>query len=185
MTNMLIYDGETYLWNGSLSDLKCFVNNTLNPKGKWTSPGGDVMLFSAADSGFLIKWFGLRSQKLVIQTDNDKYLQMKFESDRVDSEYVSGEVLNNDTAQENTLKACRCICFAKLEEFKLDMTILECEQSELEWDVGLLAVKLTELEAVIRHQHEVISALNDDNKLFRARLLAFQKSFSGGDHNNS
>ena len=103
-TNMLKCDGETYLWSGSLSDLKCFVNDTLNLKGKWTSPGGDVKLFSTADSGFLIKWFGLRSQKLAIQADDDdKYLQKKFESlvnryesDRVGSECVSSEAFNDD-----------------------------------------------------------------------------------------
>ena len=41
------------------------------------------------------------------------------------------------------------------------------------------------MEAVIRHQDEVISALNDDNQFFKARLLAFKKAFSGEDHNNS
>ena len=197
---MLIYDGETYLWNGTLSDLKCFVNDILNLKGKWTSPGGDVKLFSTADSGFLIKWFGLRSQKLVIQADDDdKYLHKKFESlvnryesDHVGSGYVSGEAINGDeTAQENTLKACGCIFSAELEGLKLDMTILESRilsaisQNERESHVGLLAVKLKEMKAVIRHQDEVIRALNDDNQFFKAKLLAFEKAFLGEDYNNS
>ena len=67
----------------------------------------------------------MRSQKLVIQADNyDKYLQKKFESlvdgyesDRVGRGHVSGEAFNDDnTAQENTLKACGCICSAELED---------------------------------------------------------------------
>ena len=47
--------GETYPWNGSLTDLKCFVKEILNLEDKLISPGGDVKLFNAADSGFLIK----------------------------------------------------------------------------------------------------------------------------------
>jgi hypothetical protein len=39
---MLIHDGDTYLWTGSLADLKCFVDEILNLKGKWSSPGGEA-----------------------------------------------------------------------------------------------------------------------------------------------
>ena len=79
-TNMLMYDGKIYRWTGNLSDLKSFVNDILNLKGKWTSPGGDAKLFSAADAGFVIKWFGIQSQKLVIQVDNEENYLKKFES---------------------------------------------------------------------------------------------------------
>ena len=184
-TNMLMYDGKTYRWTGNLSDLKSFVDDILNLKGKWTSPGGDAKLFSAAEAGFVIKWFGIQSQKLVIQADNEEnYLKKKFES--LVNEYESNSVcsvhnIDDNTAQANASKVCGCSCSVELEGLKLDMTILESRllsalsQSELESDVRSLTVKLKELEAVIRHQDEVICALNEDNEFFKARLLAFEK----------
>jgi hypothetical protein len=78
---MLIHDGDTYLWTGSLADLKCFVGEILNLKGKWSSPGGEAKLFCATKPDFVIKWFGWRSQKLVIQVDSaENFLTQKFES---------------------------------------------------------------------------------------------------------
>ena len=40
--NGLNYDGEMYRWLKSLKDLKVFVEKSLNIKGRWISPGGDV-----------------------------------------------------------------------------------------------------------------------------------------------
>jgi hypothetical protein len=39
----------------ALSKLKTFVEKTLNAKGTWTSPGGDVKLFKDDDSDLIIK----------------------------------------------------------------------------------------------------------------------------------
>ena len=184
-TNMLMYDSKTYRSTGNLADLKSFVNDILNLKGKWTSPGGNAKLFSAADAGFVIKWFGIQSQKLVIQVDNEEnYLKKKFES--LVNEHESNSVcsvhnIDDNATQANASKLCGCSCSVELEGLKLGMTILESRlqsalsQSELESDVRSLTVKLKELEAVIRHQDEVICALNDDNEFFKARLLAFEK----------
>ena len=64
--NKLLYDGEKYRWTGSLNELKEFVDKYLQIKGEWTSPGGHVKLFTAKASDFAIKWYGPRSQKLII-----------------------------------------------------------------------------------------------------------------------
>ena len=68
--NKLMYDGEFYRWCGSLNDLKCFVKEILDIKGKWSSPGGDAKLFRVSKSEFVIKWHGPRLQKIVVQADN-------------------------------------------------------------------------------------------------------------------
>ena len=76
----LLYDNGKYWWTGSLDELKQFVDENLEIKGKWTSPGGNVKLFNATDSDIVIKWNGPRSQKLTIEADNnDHYLEEKFE----------------------------------------------------------------------------------------------------------
>ena len=128
---------------------------------------------------------GTQSEKPVIQVDNEgNYLKKKFES--LVNEHESNSVcsvhnIDDNTAQAKASKVCGCSCSVELEGLKLDMTILESRllsalsQSELESDVRFLTVKLKELEAVIRHQDEVICALNDDNEFFKARLLAFEK----------
>jgi hypothetical protein len=41
-----------YYWQGTLSELKLFVEtNPLKLQGKWSSPGGEVKLFTASARG--------------------------------------------------------------------------------------------------------------------------------------
>jgi hypothetical protein len=56
--------------------LKQFVDKSLELKGNWTSPGGDIKLFNTANSEFNIKWYG-HSKKLIILADNEQYLKRK------------------------------------------------------------------------------------------------------------
>ena len=66
----LTYDGETYRWLKTFEDLKCFINEALNIKGRWKSPGGDVKVFrSDGEKEFVIKWHGPRSLKKADYTE--------------------------------------------------------------------------------------------------------------------
>ena len=191
---MLIHDGDTYLWTGSLADLKCFVDEILNLKGKWSYPGGEAKLFCATKSrDLVIKWFGWRSQILVIQVDNaENFLTQKFESlvnkskgNKADSKNgTDGAIVGDgDTVHPNVLEVCKCSCSVDLEGLKLEIIILESRlfaaisKNELELDIDLLRVKQKESEAAIRRQDDVICSLNDENQLLKARLLALEKSF--------
>ena len=92
IVDKLLYDTGKYWWTGSLDELKQFVDKNLEITRKWSSPGGNVKLFTATDSNFIIKWNGPRSQKLTIEADNcDHYLEGKFEklSVRSQDEQVS------------------------------------------------------------------------------------------------
>ena len=40
-------DGEKLYWDGTLNDLKEFVSNRLKLSGRWTSPGGELKLFTS------------------------------------------------------------------------------------------------------------------------------------------
>ncbi|CAB4017520.1 Hypothetical predicted protein, partial [Paramuricea clavata] len=53
-TNKLTYDGDIYLWNGSLTDLKCCRTHFKGAR-EWCSPGEDVKLFCDDESKFSIK----------------------------------------------------------------------------------------------------------------------------------
>ena len=67
-TAKLSFDDGMYWFNGLLSDLKCFVDETLGLKGNWTSPGGDIKLFKTANSELLSSGTDIR-KKLIIQDD--------------------------------------------------------------------------------------------------------------------
>ena len=45
-TNKLSFDGEIYRFNGLISEMKQFVDKSLELNGNWTSPGGDANFFS-------------------------------------------------------------------------------------------------------------------------------------------
>ena len=65
-------------------------------------------------------------------------------------------VKDNASTQDRASKTCACLSSDELEGLKLDLTVLESRvlsatsQSELELDVGPLAVTLKEMEAAIR-----------------------------------
>ena len=192
---MLTYNSKIYYWNGSLSDLKCFVEKTLNLKGSWNSPGGDVKLFCSTGSKFVLKWYGSKSQKLVIQANHTHYLQQQFASlittskDNSANNTKGNNTINNDSMTANILEECNCSCSctnklvtAEIEGVKLDMTILESRilaqvsQNEVDSDINSLRSKLKDLEAVMRHQEKAISILNKENQFFKARLLSLENA---------
>ncbi|CAB4018992.1 Hypothetical predicted protein, partial [Paramuricea clavata] len=73
-TDFLIFDGESYRWLGSYTELKNYIAEDLKMAGIWKSPGGGAKRFIAGqDSEFVLKW--QKSKKLVIEKDNtDEYL---------------------------------------------------------------------------------------------------------------
>ncbi len=66
----LIKLGEELFWEGSLECLKNFVMVDLNIEGKWTSPSGEVKVFTTKDH--IIKWTGKSTRKLVVMKDDSK-----------------------------------------------------------------------------------------------------------------
>lgn len=66
----LIKLGEELFWEGSLECFKNFVKVDLNIEGKWTSPGGEVKVFTTKDH--ITKWTGKSTRKLVVMKDDSK-----------------------------------------------------------------------------------------------------------------
>ena len=73
-TDFLIFDGKSYRWLGSYTELQNYIAEDLKITGIWKSLGGGVKRFIAGqDSKFVLKW--QKSKKLVIEKDNtDEYL---------------------------------------------------------------------------------------------------------------
>ena len=69
ISNNLILNGNQLQWNGSLEKLKRFFSNTLNIRGKWKSPGGDVKMFSSQNEEPNVKWNGPKSKRINIVKD--------------------------------------------------------------------------------------------------------------------
>ena len=66
----LLCFGKEFTWEGCLDDLRKFVQADLKLHGKWTSPGGEVKLFTYNE--YTLKWYGVNKKKLVVIRDNDK-----------------------------------------------------------------------------------------------------------------
>ena len=61
-------------------DLKRFVTEALNLKGKWKAPGRDVKIFKSEGEEYIIKWLSPRSRKLFTQSDDaEENLKSKLE----------------------------------------------------------------------------------------------------------
>jgi hypothetical protein len=189
----LTFDGEVYRWIGSLNELKIFVDVTLAAKGNWSSPGGSVKLFSDINSDLKIKWYGPRSQKLVIQTDNcDHYSKLMVE--RSATSCLRNKESNKDISHKTNhgamslpIEVCNCTCSCSgkllaadmeaLEGLKMEIAILELRlsgnsYSELSSDLNSLRSKL------MRKQDEMICKLYEDNMFFKSKLtklLTFEK----------
>ena len=71
--NLLSFDGASYRWLGSFTELKLYVEVGLKLSGNWNSPGGDTKVFTSDGDEFVLKW--LKSKKLSIIKDNsDEFL---------------------------------------------------------------------------------------------------------------
>ena len=200
IVDKLLYDIGKYWWTGSLDDLKQFVDKNLEIKGKWSSPGGNVKLFTATDSNFVIKWNGPRSQKLTMEGDDcDNYLE-KFEKLSVRSQCEQAGKGKLSAKKDDTLKslepcvcACKCsggITVATLEGLKLDVAILESRLNVANSYDGVVSEldsirsKQRDVEAVIRKQDEMICKLYEDNIFLKSKLESFINLIPAGFHNN-
>jgi hypothetical protein len=70
ITKMLISKVE-YYWQGSLNELKSFVETNLKLQGEWSSPGGVVKLFTDSSTNLIIKWHGPKRKRLEVMKDNE------------------------------------------------------------------------------------------------------------------
>ena len=116
-----------YFWDGSLQELKSFVYDKLDLKGKWFSPGGEVKLFVISNVSF--KWYGPTQKRLVILKDDEKNSLIKalmehaiHENDSVGP--CSAKRSQVDTSREKpSCESCTKHELA-ITELQLDMAVL-------------------------------------------------------------
>ena len=118
---------KEYFWDGSLSELKSFVKNNLGLSGKWTSPGGEVKLFTNAN--FRLKWQGSSIKRLVIIKDDEKdYLVKalrKYAIDQSDDTERCSVELNRADAAKTKSPSDDCSKYdIDMAELKLDVAML-------------------------------------------------------------
>ena len=84
-----------YYWQGTLSELKLFVETNLKLQGKWSSPGGEVKLFTASTTNLSIKWHGPKRKRLEVMKDNEvNYLFNAFKNHATDDS-VNTRMMNH------------------------------------------------------------------------------------------
>ena len=135
-----------YFWNGSLKELKSFVYDKLDLKGKWSSPGGEVKLFVNSNVSF--KWYGSTQKRLVILKDDEENSLIDalkehaiYENDNTG--FCSTERSQVDTRSEKPpCERCRKHELA-ITELQLDMAVLSAlfhkEQEKLDHQVSRIS----------------------------------------------
>ena len=61
LLSYLSYEDGKLKWNGSLEELKTFIEDSISLHGKWSSPGGNAKTFTCetndADQQFSVTWY--------------------------------------------------------------------------------------------------------------------------------
>ena len=68
-TNIKVIGKKLY-WGGTLNDLKEFVSNELKLSGGWTSPGGEVKLFTSDTANVSLKWHSKTTKSITLFGDS-------------------------------------------------------------------------------------------------------------------
>ena len=184
----LTYVSETYLWLETYEDLRRFVTEVLNLKGKWKAPGGDVKVFKSEGEGdYIIKWLGPRSRKLFIQSDDaEGNLKSKLEK------LINWGPNNaNSLCEASVNEVCSSVgevaepSVSQFSCFKADFASLVDITSDLITQINSMRSKQRDFECVIRKQDSEICRLNEENMLLTSSLLSLENSIFELMNNNA
>ena len=70
----ITYDGKRLKWTASYELLKIFVNQTIELKGKWTSPGGSSKKFICNGSDTTLTWYPGKQNTLTLHGESSAIL---------------------------------------------------------------------------------------------------------------
>jgi hypothetical protein len=136
-----------YYWQGTLSELKLFVEPNLKLKGKWSSPGGEVKLFTASTTNQRIKWYGPKRKRLEVMKDNDvNYLFNAFKNHSADDSVNTYTLCEYTPCQ--SMNAKYNIAIAELD---LEVTILTASLHKEQEKVVSHSVRIGEIEKKIQN----------------------------------
>jgi hypothetical protein len=197
VTPRLHFNCNEFVWDGNLDELKEFVQDDLQLlNGKWSSPGGEVKLFT--NPTFAFKWYGTTKKKIVIVTDNEElYLaeMLRKHADEYsgeDNEHVAVEFENaNDESVNQSDMSSNCNNCQKhreeLDEIKLKLdsllslySVVGTKQSELEIErnkyqliegqdgiIHMLINKNRKLESELDNMKVTLEQVKLDNELIQ------------------
>ena len=77
LLSYLSYEDGKLKWNGSLEELKTFIEDSISLHGKWSSPGGNAKKFTCetndSDQQFSVTWYCKKQCSLVFQGQRCRY----------------------------------------------------------------------------------------------------------------
>ena len=133
-----------YYWQGTLSELKLFVETNLKLQGKWSSQGGEVKLLTSSTTNLSVKWHGLKRKRLEVMKDNEvNYLFNAFKNHAADDSVNSR---SDEPCQ--SLNAKYDIAIAELD---LEVTILTASLHKEQEKVVSHSVRIGEIEKQIQN----------------------------------
>ena len=71
----IAYDGKRLKWQNSLKTLQDFFENSLDQRGKWSSPGGSSRKFVGSSNDLVCTWYCGRQNTLMFQGESGNQLR--------------------------------------------------------------------------------------------------------------
>ena len=93
--------GERLIWGGDFDYLKKFVEEGLQQRGKWSSPGGTAKAFKSRDTKLTLTWYRGKNQTLSLQGKDSPVLKEKL-INLVRSKDPSSAQFNSSPSPEST-----------------------------------------------------------------------------------
>ena len=144
----LTYDGKRLKWTASYELLKVFVDQTIELKGKWTSPGGSSKKFVCNGSDTTLTWYPGKQNTLTLHGEsstvlfnamiktcqlimNDALLKTNIEAESTDlgnTKEIFETIVKIKTMSEEEDPASDCSILRDLEDF-IDQSFQNMEVS--------------------------------------------------------
>ena len=174
--NLIISDNQIQ-WDGNLKSLKCFISNTLNTRGKWKSPGGNVKVFTSSNEEFIFKWHGAKSKNITILEDTDNKFFETLKSHSFPKKYSSTDQVYCQDDQIH--KAMSLILPTETTEATdSDKESEELVINDVEGKLGQILARLHNLEEKSRTESNERAVLIADNMKMAAQIEQLKSTIS-------
>ena len=174
----LTYDGKRLKWTASYELLKVFVDQTIELKGKWTSPGGSSKKFVCNGSDTTLTWYPGKQNTLTLHGEsstvlfnamiktcqlimNDALLKTNIEAESTDlgnTKEIFETIVKIKTMSEEEDPASDCSILRDLEDF-IDQSFQNMEVSSQGVNDNISVVQTIESSTPVQTRAEKCSGI--------------------------
>jgi hypothetical protein len=144
---------RVYYWNGSLNELKSYIEDNLCWKGVWKSPGGGVKQF--VNTKYSFKWHGPKNKMLsIVQDDEENALSNAFKRLAITEEGNFGncDIESDREVVNKTLESCQGCSKSDIAvaELQLDVAMLSALLHKNQETISFQSTRMQEFDVLIQ-----------------------------------